>query len=98
MAELVRFHFDPRCPWCWQTSRWARQIEGLGDGRQVPAVDIDVRVHGADVEGAAGVEDPVRPLPGHVLDRQQGRTVVRNHAKQASLSGCRSTSHPLLCP
>jgi hypothetical protein len=31
MAELVRFHFDPRCPWCWQTSRWARQVERLGE-------------------------------------------------------------------
>ena len=30
-------------------------------------------------KSAAGVEDPVRPLPGHVLDRQQGRTLVHAH-------------------
>jgi predicted DsbA family dithiol-disulfide isomerase len=30
MAEPVRFHLDPRCPWCWQTSKWVRQLDGLG--------------------------------------------------------------------
>jgi predicted DsbA family dithiol-disulfide isomerase len=30
MAEKIRFHLDPRCPWCWQTSKWVRQIERLG--------------------------------------------------------------------
>ena len=43
------------------------------------------RLHGVHVEGAAGVEDPVRPLPGHVLDRQQGGTLVHAHRRQASL-------------
>jgi protein-disulfide isomerase-like protein with CxxC motif len=30
MAELIRFHLDPRCPWCWQTSKWIRQLDRLG--------------------------------------------------------------------
>jgi protein-disulfide isomerase-like protein with CxxC motif len=30
MPESIRFHLDPRCPWCWQTSKWVRQIERLG--------------------------------------------------------------------
>lgn len=30
MAEHVRFYFDPICPWCYQTSRWARRLEELG--------------------------------------------------------------------
>lgn len=30
MAEHIRFHFDPLCPWCWQTSRWIRRLEHLG--------------------------------------------------------------------
>jgi predicted DsbA family dithiol-disulfide isomerase len=32
-VELVRFSFDPRCPWCWQTSRWARRLQELGEIR-----------------------------------------------------------------
>jgi len=31
MSEPVRFYFDPRCPWCYQTSRWMRQLERLGE-------------------------------------------------------------------
>lgn len=30
-VEHVKFHFDPLCPWCYQTSRWARRLEELGD-------------------------------------------------------------------
>jgi predicted DsbA family dithiol-disulfide isomerase len=29
--ERIRFHFDPRCPWCYQTSRWASRLEELGE-------------------------------------------------------------------
>jgi protein-disulfide isomerase-like protein with CxxC motif len=31
MAEPVCFYFDPICPWCYQTSRWARTLERLGE-------------------------------------------------------------------
>ncbi len=30
-AEHIRFFFDPICPWCYQTSRWIRQLERLGE-------------------------------------------------------------------
>lgn len=30
MTEHIRFHFDPVCPWCYQTSRWLRHVAGLG--------------------------------------------------------------------
>jgi predicted DsbA family dithiol-disulfide isomerase len=29
VSETVRFHLDPRCPWCWQTSKWVRQLHRL---------------------------------------------------------------------
>lgn len=28
--DVVQFSFDPLCPWCYQTSRWARRLEELG--------------------------------------------------------------------
>lgn len=31
MPETIRFHFDPLCPWCYQTSRWVRRLEELGE-------------------------------------------------------------------
>ncbi|HEY6480232.1 MAG TPA: DsbA family protein [Streptosporangiaceae bacterium] len=31
--ELVQFHFDPRCPWCFQASRWIRRLAELGEIR-----------------------------------------------------------------
>jgi 2-hydroxychromene-2-carboxylate isomerase len=30
-VERIRFYFDPRCPWCYQTSRWASRLEELGE-------------------------------------------------------------------
>jgi protein-disulfide isomerase-like protein with CxxC motif len=30
-VEQVTFHFDPICPWCYQTSRWAKRLEELGE-------------------------------------------------------------------
>jgi predicted DsbA family dithiol-disulfide isomerase len=31
MTDAIRFHFDPLCPWSYQTSRWARRLEELGE-------------------------------------------------------------------
>jgi predicted DsbA family dithiol-disulfide isomerase len=38
MTEKVRFHFDPVCPWAWQSSRWMRDVEQIRD------VTVDWRV------------------------------------------------------
>lgn len=29
MTETIQFSFDPRCPWCYQTSRWALRLQEL---------------------------------------------------------------------
>lgn len=38
MTETVRFHFDPLCPWAWQSSRWIREVE------KVREVEVDWRL------------------------------------------------------
>jgi len=50
--ERIRFHFDPRCPWCYQTSRWVRRIETLGE------VEVDWGVFSLEVVNLPEGEDP----------------------------------------
>lgn len=51
--ERIRFHFDPRCPWCYQTSRWARRLEELGE------VTIDWAVFCLEIVNCPEGEDPL---------------------------------------
>lgn len=30
MTERIKLHFDPICPWCYQTSRWLKGLEDAG--------------------------------------------------------------------
>ena len=50
--ERIRFHFDPRCPWCYQTSRWVRRIEELGE------VEVDWGVFSLEVVNLPEGQDP----------------------------------------
>ena len=31
MRLAIRFHFDPACPWAWQTSKWVREASRVRD-------------------------------------------------------------------
>jgi hypothetical protein len=61
MAELVRFHFDPRCPWCWQTSVWARQLERLGE------IEVEWGVFSLEIVNAKDGETVENPVSGPAL-------------------------------
>jgi predicted DsbA family dithiol-disulfide isomerase len=57
MTESVRFHFDPLCPWCYQTSRWARRLAELGE------IELDWGVFSLEIvnaEDGADVRDTAR--------------------------------------
>jgi len=47
LTQPIRFHLDPLCPWCYQTSRWVRQLEELGF---YAALGAAVHERGADVD------------------------------------------------
>lgn len=55
--DLVKFHFDPRCPWCYQTSRWAWRLEELGE------IDLDWDVFSLEVVNLEEGKDPLELEP-----------------------------------
>jgi hypothetical protein len=52
--QRLTFLFDPRSPWCYQTSRWVRRLEALGE------VDLDWGLLSLEVVNLNDVEDPAR--------------------------------------
>ena len=48
----VTFLFDPRSPWCYQTSRWARRLAALGE------ISLGWGVLSLEVKNLAEHEDP----------------------------------------
>jgi len=52
MSEVVRFHFDPGCPWAWQSSRWIREVA------KVRGVEVEWRLFSLAIVNA-DKEDPL---------------------------------------
>src|ERR1700736_2592576 len=50
--ERVKFIFDPLCPWCYQTSRWAGQLERLGE------IELDWGLFSLEVVNLEAGKDP----------------------------------------
>ncbi len=67
MSERVRFHFDPLCPWCYQTSRWVRRLAELGE------VSVDWAVFSLELVNAGSEESR---LKGHARSARGLRTTV----------------------
>ena len=67
MSEQIRFHFDPLCPWCYQTSRWVRQLVELD------AVEADWGVFSLELVNAGSEESSKK---GHSRAAKSLRTVI----------------------
>ncbi|MCI0546713.1 MAG: DsbA family protein [Candidatus Rokubacteria bacterium] len=48
----MKFYFDPACPWCYQTARWARRLEELGE------IDLTWGVFSLEVVNLPAGKDP----------------------------------------
>ena len=51
MPQRVRFHFDPACPWAWQSSKWMREVA------TARGIEIDWRFFSLAMVNADGDED-----------------------------------------
>lgn len=73
MADDVRFHLDPLCPWCFQTSRWAQHLERLG------VVTLRWGVFSLELNAIAaenGLDVAMSTAPDGVMSSAMLRTVV----------------------
>jgi len=51
-VERVKFYFDPACPWCYQTAKWAWRVEALGE------IELEWGVFSLEVVNLASDKDP----------------------------------------
>jgi protein-disulfide isomerase-like protein with CxxC motif len=81
MAERVRFHFDPICPWSYQTSRWARRLEELG------VIELEWGLFSLELQNAG--REPEELAEAHARSARTLRTVVavRKAAGPAGVGG-----------
>lgn len=68
MAEPVCFYFDPICPWCYQTSRWARALERLGE------IELSWGLFSLEMQNAG--EEPEDMAAAHARSARALRTAV----------------------
>ncbi|MBA2312251.1 MAG: hypothetical protein H0V97_05550, partial [Actinobacteria bacterium] len=52
MTKTVQFHFDPLCPWAWESSKWIREAQMVRD------IDIEWRLFSLKLVNE-GKEDPL---------------------------------------
>jgi len=82
VTERIRFHFDPICPWCYQTSRWARRLAELG------VVELDWGLFSLELVNATGgdLDEEARNAKQHGRSTPALRTAVlvrEQHGSQA---------------
>ena len=68
MTERIRFYFDPICPWSYQTSRWARRLEELGE------LELDWGLFSLELQNAG--DEPEDMHRRHDMSARALRTAV----------------------
>lgn len=68
MTERVRFYFDPICPWCYQTSRWAWRLEELG------VIELEWGLFSLELQNAG--KEPEELAEAHARSARGLRTAV----------------------
>src|SRR5437762_2633222 len=77
MMNQVKFHFDPRCPWCYQTSRWAKRLEALGE------IELDWEVFSLEVVNLEEGKDPKDLEPTGSPALRTAVVIAENHGSKA---------------
>jgi hypothetical protein len=78
MTESVGLSFDPRCPWCYQTARWALRLEELG------ALDLSWSVFCLELHNFEGDRDDFEPAKSKSGPALRTSVVVRDSLGQAA--------------
>ncbi len=78
MGDRVRFHFDPLCPWAWQSSRWIREVEKVRD------VEVEWRLFSLQIINA-DKEDPLGDVHAKGTPALRTLALVRRQAGNASV-------------
>ncbi|MEX2658640.1 MAG: DsbA family protein [Acidimicrobiales bacterium] len=68
MAERVLFYFDPICPWCYQTSRWAHRLEERG------VIELEWGVFSLELQNAG--KEPEELAAAHARSARALRTAI----------------------
>jgi hypothetical protein len=78
VTESVEFSFDPRCPWCYQTARWAQRLEEL------EALDLSWSVFCLELHNFAGECKDFDPIASKSAPALRTSVVVRDSFGQAA--------------
>lgn len=78
MTESVEFSFDPRCPWCYQTSRWALRLQELG------VVELSWAVFCLELNNFEGEDMDFDPSTSKSAPALRTSIVVRDSVNQAA--------------
>ncbi len=80
MTARVRFHFDPLCPWAWQSSKWIREVEHVRD------IEVDWRLFSLQLINENS-DDPLADVHG------KGTPALRTLAGVRRLKGNDGVGH-----